>query len=137
MHIDLMFPSKYMKAADLRGKDATLTIRRVVFEEVKGKAGSEKHWIIYFDEARKAAEKSGNLEMEKRLICKVTVARQIAKALGEKESERWVGKRITLFVDRTNSPQGMVDCIRVREQAPEASATVGAGSVTEPEKKES
>lgn len=133
MDIDLMFPTKFLKSGDLRGKDATLTVRRVIYEEVKNKRGAEKLWIIYFEETRKAAERAGNADMEKRLVGKVTICRQIVKATGERDSQNWVGKRITLYVTKTDSPQGNVDCIRVREEPPPAVTPAPPASVTEPE----
>ena len=42
MHVDLMFPSEYVKAADLRDRDVILTIHRVAMKDLKRNDGSVK-----------------------------------------------------------------------------------------------
>lgn len=120
MHLDLMFPSRYLKASDLRGKDVVLTIRKIVKQEMETKEGKKMKWHLYFEETRKAAEKAGDLDAEKRYVFPVTVGKQIKKATGEPDGEKWVGKRITLYATQCNSFGEIVDCIRVRETAPAA-----------------
>ena len=54
MDYRLLFPNLYLAAVDLHGKDADLTIRRVIVEELKTKNGSERKPIMYFEETRAA-----------------------------------------------------------------------------------
>jgi len=113
-----MFPSRFLKAADLKGQDVHLTIRAIVNEEVPTARGNQRFWVMYFDETKRKA--AGNSDNEKRFIVKPTNGRLIAKATGEMDNNAWPGKRITLYKTRTGSPQGEVDCIRVRSTAPPA-----------------
>lgn len=123
MDVRLLFPSLYLRAADLQGKDAPLTIRRVVAEDLRTDGGTERKAVCYFEETRTNAQKSG--AKEKRLVLNKTNALMIAKVLGSYEINDWTGKRITLYPDRCQSFGETVDCIRVRDAAPETVAEAG------------
>lgn len=124
MHFELMYPSKYLKAADLRGRDVTLTIipgLKIKREELVGKNGKkDKKPIIYFVECREAAKRTG--EEEKRMVLNVTNARSIAAAYSEPEMDNWGGFRITLYPSTHNGQ----DCIRVRDTIPPEPTTAKA-----------
>jgi hypothetical protein len=46
-HVDLLFPSKYLKSADLRGRDVTITIEEIEpRHELVSKQGKELKPII-------------------------------------------------------------------------------------------
>lgn len=116
--IRLLFPSKYLKAADLRGKDRTLTIDRVVErEELKTAQGNERHLMIYFREIT-AAFRAGKLGDDKRLVCNITNARTIAEVHDQWDCSKWPGLRITLYGTTCNAFGSVVDCIRVRKKKP-------------------
>lgn len=119
MHYKLLFPGKYLKACDLRGKDVTLTIcpeRGVRPEAVQGRGGGKKKKaVMYFIECAAKAKKDG--EEEKALILNVTNGMTIAGLYGE-ETDAWKGQRITLYPDRTNFGPDRVDCIRIRDEIP-------------------
>ncbi len=113
MHVRLLFPNKYLGAPDLRGKDVTLTIHALASESLRTDSGDEQKWILHFAEMLKRPENE-----RKRLVLNKTNAQQIAKTLGESDTERWIGKRITLFATTCQAFGSTVDCIRVRPQAP-------------------
>jgi hypothetical protein len=97
MKVGAAFPSKWLKADDLAGRDITVTIEEVTFEKV----GRDSQYIVYFEGKRK-----GLIMYEKQ-------ARQIANALGEDEMDSWKGREITLYVGRSDNGK---DYIYVREQ---------------------
>lgn len=103
MHVDLMFPSLYLKAADLMGKEVTLTIHRVRTEQMRMKDGTKAgKYVIEF------------VGTEKLFVLNKTNANAIAEALGEKKAVNWTGKRITLFPTQCDAFGKTADCIRVK-----------------------
>lgn len=129
MDVRLLYPSLYLGAPDLHGKDAALTIRRLIVEELKTERGSERKPILYFEETKAKADKAGTPEKEKRLVLNKTNATTIAKIHGY-EVDNWRGKRITLYPTQAQSFGKTVDCIRVRETAPVAAAAEPEPTVT-------
>lgn len=125
MDYRLLFPSDYLAAPDLRGKDATLTIRRVLVEDLKTKEGTEKKGIVYFEETKAKADQDGT--KEKRLVLNKTNAKTIAKMYGN-EIEKWAGCRVTLFPTTTPAFGETVDCIRIRPQVPAPVAEVATAT---------
>lgn len=120
MDYRLLFPREYLGAPDLKGKDVTLTIRRIVVEDLETKDGKEKKGIVYFEETKAAAEKQGI--KEKRLVLNKTNAKTIAAIYGN-EVDDWTGRRVTLFPTTCQSFGETVDCIRVRPGVPAKTAT--------------
>jgi len=115
MDVRLLFPSLYLAAHDLQGKDATLTIRRWVVETLRTKGGDEEKPVLYFDETLKKAEKAGDPDKEKRLVLNKTNALSIARALKEYEMDNWPGRKVTIYPTKDRAFGELVDCIRVRE----------------------
>ena len=106
-HVDLMFPSKYIRGADLMGKDVTVNIASVTVEEVvRGGGKTEKKPHVRFE------------GKERSLILNRTNAKIVSKLYG-KFTDAWVGKRITLYDDPTVrfGPE-VTGGIRVRPEAP-------------------
>jgi hypothetical protein len=106
---ELLYPSKYLTAEDLKGKDTTVTIAKVLREDLMVKGGKPKKSVtVYFEKATKA------------LVCNVTNADSIAHLHG-KRAEDWVGKQITLYPTKTTFGREPVSCVRVREKSPRPS----------------
>lgn len=104
MHVDLMFPSKYLKAVDLAGQAVTLTIEGVTSEQVQMTNGrKEPKYAVSF------------VGTEKQLILNKTNAKTIARVLGEPKAINWKGAKITLKPARCEAFGEIVDCIRVKE----------------------
>lgn len=114
-HFKTLFPSLYLGAHDLQGKEVALTIRRVVVEELKTSGGSERKPTVYFQETQ--AKAAQNKTEEKRLVLNKTNAKSIAKMYGPEVND-WVGKRITVFSARVAAFGEEVDAIRVRPVPP-------------------
>lgn len=107
-HVDLMFPNRYLKAADLRGKDWTGTIAKVEFEDLQMVGGAKvRKPIVHFQEMAKRAE-----DDRKVLVLGKTTARQVASLHGNKPRE-WAGRQITVFPTRVRFGKNMVDAIRI------------------------
>lgn len=118
--VRLLFPTEYLAAPDLRGKDVDLTISSVTAEMLKSANGEEKKGVIYFRELHQHAEKTG--EKEKRLVLNKTNMKTIAAMHGY-EGNEWAGKRITLFPTTCSAFGETVDCIRVRPTEPKQEKT--------------
>jgi hypothetical protein len=80
MKVADLFPSKFLKAEDMKGRAATLTIKEVKLEE---SFGSTKP-VLYFQKTEKA------------FTVNSTNARIITQLLAEDETDNWVGAEVTL-----------------------------------------
>lgn len=105
MKMSKLFPSKYVKAADLGGKHVTLTIEKLVVEELGHGAEKENKPVLYFHKATKG------------LILNRTNAMAVAALYGD-ESDHWTGKRITIYATRIRAFGAMQDVIRVKNEIP-------------------
>lgn len=102
------FPSRYLTAADLDGKDVTLVIDRVEEGTVGQGAKAETKPILHFRKAKKA------------LVLNKTNFNTIAKVLGIDDTDDWGGEAITLYPTETEYQGEMIECIRVRTKKPAA-----------------
>lgn len=94
---DELYPGRFIKAADLKGKHVTVTIADVDLEDLEGEDGNAKtKCIISFRGAQK-----------KLVACK-TNGLCLREMFGVKLAQ-WVGKRVTLFESEWNGEP----CIRV------------------------
>jgi hypothetical protein len=96
-NIDTMFPSQYVKAAELVGRRVTVKMSHVKIEEV----GDDKKPVLYFNGTSKG------------LVLNVTNANMIKEITGSSETEDWRGKPVTLYVTKTEFQGKRVDAIRV------------------------
>ena len=104
MRKDEVFPSKYLKAADLKGKACVATIESAPYVTLKGLDGNEtKKIVLHF----KAAQKT--------LPLNATNSDAVCDATGCPDTDDWPGQRI--------------DCIRPEQRWEEtrwiASASAG------------
>lgn len=104
MDINSVFPSKYLKASDLQGQDATVTISHVAIEDV---GGDDRKPVVYF---------TGK---DKGIVLNKTNAAAIQNLYGA-DTDNWTGKRIILFPTQTDFQGKPTACIRVRLNAPPA-----------------
>ena len=94
-----IFPSKFLKAADLNNREVKVTIDRVVNEEV-GQDG-DRRWVAYFQNA------------DKGLVLNKTNADTIAMIVGDDDTDNWTGQTILLFPTMTQYQGRPVEAIRV------------------------
>ena len=106
MRMNDAFPSKFLKAADLQGQAVKVVIESISFEDIGDDA--EKPVMRFRDKA-------------KGLVLNITNAKMIESAYGE-EMDNWAGKAIELYPTKTNFRGEIVDCLRVRLEAPPPAA---------------
>lgn len=110
-HWRLLFPSLYLSAADLRGRDVTLTIDRVELEELQREGGElETKPVMRFAELERRAA----ADQRKRLVLNKTNMATIAGIVGDGEVRHWTGHRVTLYSARVQAFGRWVDAIRIR-----------------------
>lgn len=102
MHYKALFPSKYVAAADLMGQDVSVTIAKIITEEV-GQTKDVRP-ILFF---------SGH---QKGMVLNATNAKRIVRMYGE-DTDGWIGKTITLYESETEFQGDTVPCIRVRDKS--------------------
>jgi hypothetical protein len=93
---DELYPGRFLKAGEFKGKKVTLTIAAVNIEELVGDKGAQIKGVIAFKETEKA------------LALNKTNGICLKEMFGRKVQE-WVGHRVTLFPDQWDGE----DCIRV------------------------
>lgn len=99
---DQLFPGRFIKAADLLGKDRTLTISDVAIERLPTDVGGEKvKGIVSFRES------------ERQWVVNRTNGEAL-KAMFGKAVREWIGKRVTLYPTTDKFGREIVDAIRVR-----------------------
>ena len=100
---DEVFPSKYLKAADLKGKPRIVTIESARYEPLKGLDGKETQKIVLYFE-----------NVSKSLPLNATNFDAVCDATGRSDTEDWPGQRIELYPTKTPMGGQLVDCIRIR-----------------------
>jgi hypothetical protein len=95
---DQLYTSRYLKESDLRGRDVTVTIRRVDIIKI----GDDTKPVAFFE------------GKEKGLVLNKTMFNAIAKVTGELDSDNWPGHKITLYPTETEFKGDTVACIRIR-----------------------
>lgn len=118
----------YIFAYDLKGKDVTLTIERVVGAVVTGEKGKKSKKPIIFFKETKVDEQT---QQKKGLVLNATNGKSIASLYGN-ETDEWVGKRVTLYPTTTESGGETVDCIRIRKRVPDGKAKAPEDAPLEP-----
>lgn len=114
-HFKNLFDNAYLGAYSLDTGDGhyesvDLTIASVTVEEVHGENGRTDHKpVLHFKESGPQA---------KAMILNATNAKRLWKALGTPYKEDWVGRKITVGVERVNSFGEKVDALRIRDKAP-------------------
>lgn len=110
MHIHELYPSKWVKAYDLKNKQVTVTIKALAVEEVG--AQGEKKPVLWFEGASKG------------LILNKTCALAIARLHGP-DTDAWAGKPVTLYPTQVNAFGQTHDVVRVADRLPANGHTNG------------
>jgi hypothetical protein len=102
MNVMDAFPSKYLKASDLQGREITVKISHIMMEEI----GQDKQTkpALYF------------MGKEKGIILNKTNATNISAAYGP-DTDEWAGKSVVLFTAWVDMQGKSVEAIRVRPAA--------------------
>lgn len=106
MKMHEMFPSNFLKAADLGDEDVCMTISKVTMEKLGQGQDAEVKPIIHFRET------------EKQFVLNKTNATTIIKIAGSDDTDDWIDKKITLYATEVAFGAEMVLSIRVRLPRP-------------------
>ena len=119
INVNNVFPSNYVKASDLQGREHTLTIASAAMERM----GDDNRLVIYFTGGKKG------------LMLNKTNASNIDHMYGP-DTDAWIGKTITLFPAWVDFQGKTVEAVRVKpvamansqqhQQAANAQAPLGA-----------
>ena len=101
----LLFPSKWLAAADLNNEDRIVQIKQIIPSEEVGQS-KDKRPIVYYQ------------GVEKGMVLNKTNAKRIAKLYGA-DTDKWIGKFITLYPSECDFGDETVPCLRVRQDAPQ------------------
>jgi hypothetical protein len=115
----LMFPTDFIAAVELKGREVTLTITSVKIEQVRMAGGAKQPKPVLTFERTK-----------KKLALNKTNAGTIAELYGS-EAEKWVGHPITIYPTTTQFGRETVPCIRVKDTRPKP--TTQTPDLPEPE----
>lgn len=97
MKLSEAFPSNYIKAADLQGRDVTLTIRETIVAEI----GKDKKLVTYF------------VGKEKGMVTNKTNADRIAYYHGD-DTDGWRGKQVVLGTELTTFEGKTAPALRIK-----------------------
>lgn len=85
MDVNMMFPSRFLKGSELSGPVA-VTIEDIKVESVyKPGEGKTEVFVLYCRNARRG------------VVLSKPLALSIAQALGERNTDNWTGRAVTLF----------------------------------------
>jgi hypothetical protein len=116
MKMQDLFPSKYLRAADLQGKPRVVTIDHVTHENFKDDGVNVKKTVVHF---------GGNGTAP--VVLNKTNWRTLAAITGADDDENWAGHKIELRSEKVIAPGGkIVDSIRIHE-APQPKKATAAG----------
>lgn len=100
----LMFPSDYLSAVELQGKDCPVEIESISNPELRLEGGATaKRWTIGFK------------GKQKKFVLNKTNAKTIIKLHGN-EAKSWIGKTVVLYPTKCKLKGETVDCIRIRDK---------------------
>ena len=100
-----LFPSKYLRAADLGGKEPIVTIERLEMETI----GDDRKAVVYF------------VGKEKGVVLNKTNWNSIADLTGCDDSDDWAGHRIKLITANVEYQGKRVPAIRIEGSGSSAS----------------
>lgn len=100
-----MIESKYLKKENF-DDDQTCTIKGIKQENLGREDSPEMRWVIYFKEYPKG------------MVMNITTIRVLEASFGD-ETNDWIGKKVTVYVDPSVSFQGrVVGGLRIRVPKP-------------------
>jgi hypothetical protein len=105
--VEDFFPSRFIRAADLKGKEIDVTIDRVEAEDLENDGKKVTKPIVHFKNAG-----------IKPLVCNKTNGLTIAAALGEVDYKKWAGRQIRLYADLVSFKGKVTEAVRVKRIPP-------------------
>ena len=105
MNISDAFASRFVRVADLKGADVTVTISKVAVETLGSGTDADTKPVVYFEGKQKA------------LVLNRTNSSVVANMYGS-ETDEWIGKQIIIYPTETSFRGQQVPCVRVRNVSP-------------------
>ena len=93
---------------EIPGREITLTIEKIVDEEVVTNGKSENCTVAHFTD-----------KAYKPMILNVTNKKQLAKLYKTKDTEKLKGKAITIGIDKVKAFGDIYDALRIRKRIPQ------------------
>lgn len=109
MDINSLYPSRFIKAADLQGRTVKVRIAHVDLEDVSG--DGEQKPVVYF------------VNKVKGLVLNRTNGQALAAELGT-ETDAWAGADVELFPMKVSFQGRLTDAVRLRVVPPAGSSGV-------------
>jgi hypothetical protein len=132
-HLELVYPSEYVKAADLKGRDVTVIIHDVTKENLVMVGGKKDRKAVVTMRARNKDGTPGQV-LGKRWVVGKTVLRQIGASTKSNIIDEWIGREVTLYPTTCRGKEGKdVECIRVRVRVDQQANDVPDDMAAEPE----
>ena len=97
------FPSKFLRAADLKGKDVVATIDRVEPAEFEDGGVKTKKPVVHF--------RNANL---KPLVCNKTNGKLLSIACDSPDYTTWGGKQVVLYPHLVEMKGDVIEAVRVK-----------------------
>lgn len=98
MNINDQFPSKFLKANDLQGREVLVTIKDCIVESI----GEDKRPVLYF---------AGK---DKGVVLNKTNATNISDTYGA-DTDEWIGRKVVLYTAFVDFQGRSVESIRIRK----------------------
>jgi hypothetical protein len=132
-HLELVYPSQYVKAADLKGNDVTVIVEDITRENLVMVGGKKDRKAVITMRARNKDGTPGKL-LGKRWVVGKTVLRQIGASTKSAIIGEWIGQEITMYPTICRGKEGKdVECIRVRVRVDPRANDVPEDMAAEPE----
>ncbi len=117
-NINDAFPSKYLKASDLKGGQPVVVVDHVAFEPVG--RNREMKGVVYFR------------GKDKGLVLNRTNANKLTQLAGTSETDDWAGTRAVLYGSEAEFGGETFECIRIKATAAPARQVIEAPRAPEP-----
>lgn len=104
-NINDIFPSKYLKAHELKGASPTVTIERVGVEQVRNRVKTDTKPVLYFRGKTKG------------LLLNKTMAQSVTEIAQSALTEAWPGVAITLYATTATFDKAVHEVIRIKAPA--------------------
>jgi hypothetical protein len=114
--INDFYPSNYLRAADLGGKEVDVTIDRITAEEFEQDGKKRTKPVIHF---RNAGIKP--------LVSNKTNSLLIATAVGSEDYTMWTGKQVRLYPELVSFKGKVSEAIRVKRTPPPTAEELNDG----------
>jgi hypothetical protein len=106
---DELFPGRFLKSGEFKGREVTLTIASVQIEELPDEKGTPNK-----DGVRVRVRGIVGFKQTKKLLVLNRTNGEAVKAMFGRQTDDWIGKRVTFFPAVVDAFGGETTAIRVR-----------------------